>query len=54
LTQSFLPIIQLSVVVIAGAVGYLSTIWLVERDALINAAEMVGIKRLPALVQDNP
>jgi PST family polysaccharide transporter len=45
ISQGYLPILQLILVVIAGGVGYIAVIWMIERDSLIKAAQLVGIKR---------
>ena len=51
-TRGFAPIVQLIVVVGAGAIGYLGVIWFIERDSLIRVAEMIGIKRKTTLSFD--
>lgn len=38
-------VVQLIIVIIAGGIGYLGTIWLIQRDSIMRAIQMVGIKR---------
>jgi PST family polysaccharide transporter len=43
LTQDFAPWLRLMLVVIAGAVGYLGTIWFTDRVAILKGIGMLGI-----------
>jgi O-antigen/teichoic acid export membrane protein len=43
LTQDFSPLVRLTIVVIAGAIGYMTTIWMIERRSLVGALRMFGI-----------
>jgi O-antigen/teichoic acid export membrane protein len=52
LARGYLPLIQLIVVVAAGAIGYIGMIWLVERDSLMKLVEIVGFRRKAALPSD--
>jgi hypothetical protein len=52
LARGHLPLIQLIVVVAAGAIGYIGMIWLVERDSLMKLVEIVGFRRKAALPSD--
>jgi len=45
LTEQYHPLTQLITVIFAGACGYLLTIWFIERDTLVDALQLVGIKR---------
>jgi PST family polysaccharide transporter len=44
LTANSTPLIQLIVVVIAGGIGYLGTVWMIERNSVMNALKMLGLK----------
>lgn len=44
LTQDVLPVLRLISVVLAGAAGYISVIWLLERDAVFKVIGMLGIR----------
>jgi len=44
LTQEFAPLPRLVIIVIAGAAGYLGSLWFIEREAILKALRMVGIK----------
>jgi PST family polysaccharide transporter len=44
-TKNSMPINQLIVVVIAGAIGYLGTVWLIERNSVMSIMRMIGLKR---------
>lgn len=50
LTNNWAAFPQLVAVATAGGVGYLGTLWLVEKDNLIQAAEVMGLK-LPAFLK---
>jgi hypothetical protein len=41
LTSNWAPLLSLIATAVAGAVGYLSVLWLLERDQLIEAARLV-------------
>ncbi|MBL8062705.1 MAG: lipopolysaccharide biosynthesis protein [Anaerolineales bacterium] len=43
LTAGTSPLVQLIVVVCAGAVGYIGTAWFIERSAIVTAFQTVGI-----------
>lgn len=43
LTQEYAPLIRLIIVTAAGGIGYIGTIWLVERRSLFAALRMLGI-----------
>ncbi len=45
LTQGEAPLVRLILVAIAGAIGYLGSLWFVERESLLKALEMIGIKK---------
>jgi len=45
MTEKFPILVQLIVVVMAGAVGYLSIIWFIERSTFINALNSFGVRR---------
>jgi O-antigen/teichoic acid export membrane protein len=47
-TKNSTPIIQLTVVVAAGAIGYLGAVWLIERNSIMSALQMLGLKRTKA------
>jgi PST family polysaccharide transporter len=38
------PIVQLVIVITAGAAGYLSTVWFIERNSVMRALQMLGLK----------
>jgi PST family polysaccharide transporter len=44
LTQDTLPVLRLVSVVIAGAAGYIGTMWFLERDAILKVISMLGIR----------
>ena len=44
LTQHTAPMLQLVCVIIAGAVGYIGVIWLLERDAIFRAIGALGLR----------
>jgi O-antigen/teichoic acid export membrane protein len=46
LTTSLLPFVQLTLVVLAGAMSYMAVLWMVERENLLRFTRMLG---LPAL-----
>lgn len=46
LTTETIPLIRLPAVMIAGAVGYLSVLWLLERETLLRAARTIGLPGL--------
>lgn len=45
LTQGYQPVIRLMIVAAAGAVGYLGSIWFIERESLQKALQMIGLKQ---------
>jgi hypothetical protein len=45
ISQGYLPIIRLIIVIIAGAIGYIGVIWIVERESLLKVAQIAGVKR---------
>lgn len=47
-TQDSMPIVRLIIVVIAGAIGYLGTVWMIERNSIMRALQMLGLKRSSA------
>ena len=47
-TQNNKPIVQLIVVVAAGAIGYLGAVWIIERNTIMSAIQMFGLKRSKA------
>lgn len=53
MTSGMTPLIRLIAVGSAGVIGYVGTIWFVERDSVINAIHMIGIgsKRGPLAPQ---
>lgn len=51
LTQGYQPVIRLVIVVVAGALGYLGSIWFIERDSLMKALQMIGIKRATGITK---
>ena len=46
LTTNALPLVRLVVIVIAGAAGYLSVLWLLERESLLRLSRIVGMPGL--------
>jgi PST family polysaccharide transporter len=44
LTQDTLPVLRLISVVLAGAAGYISVIWFLERDAIFKVIGVLGIR----------
>lgn len=51
LTATAIPLVRLAAVVVAGAAGYLSVLWLLERETLLQAAITIG---LPGFKQATP
>jgi len=45
LTQELTPFIQLIIVVIAGAIGYLGAVWVIERNSVIMLLEITKLDR---------
>ena len=44
LTQTYPPLTRLIVVVAGGAIGYIGSIWFIERNSVMKAMQMIGIK----------
>lgn len=42
-TSGFNPFFQLILVVLSGAIGYLGTLWFIERESLMRLIKMVGV-----------
>jgi PST family polysaccharide transporter len=51
LTAGSSPFIQLIVTIFAGAVGYIGVAWFIERDIIVSAFQMIGIKLKKAEAQ---
>ncbi|MFN8413447.1 MAG: lipopolysaccharide biosynthesis protein [Anaerolineales bacterium] len=47
-TSNSTPLIQLIFVVVAGAIGYLGTAWIIERSAIQGALQMFGLRKSKA------
>lgn len=45
LTEDYSSLPQLIIVILAGAIGYLTTIWFIERETVINALQTLGALR---------
>lgn len=43
LTEAYAPIFRLIIVTIAGGIGYIGTIWIIERRSLMAALRMLGV-----------
>jgi O-antigen/teichoic acid export membrane protein len=44
-TQNNTPLVQLIVVVTAGAIGYLGAVWIFERNSVMKVIQMLGLNR---------
>lgn len=45
LTEGFHPVLRLVIIVAAGALGYLGSLWFVDRETVLKALQLAGIKR---------
>lgn len=43
-TQTYPPLTRLIVVVGAGAIGYIGSVWFLERDSMVKVLQMIGIR----------
>ncbi|MBI5954339.1 MAG: lipopolysaccharide biosynthesis protein [Chloroflexi bacterium] len=48
LTRNSPSLVQLIVVTIAGGAGYLGAVWLIERNSILKALQLIGVKRSEA------
>ncbi len=51
-TQGYTPLVRLVIVTVAGAIGYLGSLWFLERAALLKAFQMVGLRRVAEKVAE--
>ncbi len=54
LTAAASPLLRLVVVTIVGAMGYLGTLWVLERESLLRVARMIGLPGLGQKISSPP